>query len=132
MGKGEEEQGSRFKASIVSDVFEAVIGAIYLDGGQDAAKRHIERFVLKDMEKKSLFYDAKSILQIRTQKENLSLSYRVKNESGPDHRKEYEVEVMIDDRPVSAGIGGSKKTAEQQAAYNALLNASEIFGKEGL
>ncbi len=132
VGKGEEEQGSRFRASIVSDVFEAVIGAIYIDGGKEAAERHIENFVLKDMEKKRLFYDAKSILQIRVQKENKSLSYRIKGEDGPDHRKVYEVEALIDGVPVAVGQGGSKKAAEQQAAYNFLINGSDLSGKEGL
>ena len=132
VGKGEEEQGSRFKASIVSDVFEAVIGAIYMDGGEEAARKHIVRFVLKDMEQKRLFYDAKSILQMRIQKENRTLSYRVVDETGPDHKKEYEVEVLIDGKTVSSGKGGSKKAAEQKAAYNALLSSSDQPGKEGL
>ena len=61
VGRGEEEQGSRKKASIVSDVFEAVIGAIYIDGGYEAAAGHIEKYVLKDMDRKQLFYDAKKL-----------------------------------------------------------------------
>ncbi len=120
VGHGEEEQGSRSRDSIVSDVFEAVTGAIYLDGGMESARQFIERFVLNDMDKKRLFYDSKSILQIKTQRENRELSYRVINETGPDHRKEYEVEVLFDGVPVSSGKGRSKKAAEQQAAFNAL------------
>jgi len=120
VGRGEEKLGSRFRDSIVSDVFEAVIGAIYLDGGIEKAKSHIEKYVLKDMEDRKLFYDAKSILQIETQKENKSLEYVIKGEKGPDHKKEYTVEVMINGKAVAAGQGSSKKHAEQQAAYNAL------------
>ena len=120
VGKGEEEQGSRFRDSIVSDVFEAVIGAVFLDGGMRAAKKFIETYVLKDIDKKKLFYDAKSILQMKTQKENKELSYRVINESGPDHMKEYEVEVSLNGVPIAKGKGRSKKAAEQNAAVNAL------------
>ena len=120
VGHGEENTGSRFRDSIVSDVFEAVIGAIYLDGGIEKARDHIGKYVLKDMEDRQLFYDAKSILQIRVQKENGSLEYVLKGESGPDHKKEFTVEVMINGHAVSEGRGSSKKNAEQQAAYNAL------------
>ncbi len=120
VGHGEEEQGSRYRDSIVSDVFEAIIGAIYIDGGIDEAKRHIEKYVLKDMEKKRLFYDAKSTLQEKTQKNGSTLSYRVKDERGPDHKKVYKVEVLIDGVAVAEGEGTSKKAAEQKAAYNAL------------
>ena len=120
VGHGEEEQGSRYKDSIVSDVFEALIGAIYIDGGLSVARKHIEKYVLKDMERKQLFYDAKSILQIEAQKEGVSLSYRIKDEKGPDHKKTYIVEALINDKAVSVGEGSSKKAAEQQAAYNYL------------
>ncbi len=120
VGHGEENTGSRFRDSIVSDVFEALIGAIYLDGGMEKAKAHITKYVLKDMEDRQLFYDAKSILQIKVQKENGSLEYVLKGESGPDHKKEFTVEVMINGHAVSEGRGSSKKNAEQQAAYNAL------------
>lgn len=126
VGRGEEEQGSRFRDSIVSDVFEALIGAIYLDGGIDAARKHIEKYVLKDMERRRLFYDAKSILQERIQKRGQSLSYRVKDERGPDHRKVYTVEVLINGECAATGEGSSKKAAEQQAAYNALSGMDGI------
>ncbi|MBQ9549324.1 MAG: ribonuclease III [Lachnospiraceae bacterium] len=120
VGRGEEGQGSRTRASIVSDVFEALIGAIYLDGGFEAASRHIERFVLKDMERKQLFYDAKSILQERCQKKGDTLEYIVAGESGPDHKKVYTVEVYINGLRASEGQGSSKKSAEQKAAYEYL------------
>jgi ribonuclease-3 len=125
VGRGEEEQGSRFRDSIVSDVFEALIGAIYLDGGIDAARVHIEKYVLKDMERRRLFYDAKSILQGRVQKKGQSLAYRITDERGPDHRKIYTVEVLINEKCAATGEGSSKKAAEQQAAYNALSKMNE-------
>ena len=125
VGRGEEEQGSRFRDSIVSDVFEALIGAIYLDGGIDAAREHIEKYVLKDMERRRLFYDAKSILQERVQKKGQSLAYRITDERGPDHRKIYTVEVLINEECAATGEGSSKKAAEQQAAYNALSKMNE-------
>ncbi len=128
VGHGEEEQGSRSRASIVSDVFEAVIGAVYLDGGFEAAARHIRRFVLKDMERKQLFYDAKSILQERCQKKGDTLEYIVAGESGPDHKKVYTVEVYINGMRVSAGQGSSKKSAEQQAAYEYLKREKDLSG----
>ena len=125
VGRGEEEQGSRFRDSIVSDVFEALIGAIYLDGGIDAAREHIEKYVLTDMERRRLFYDAKSILQERVQKKGQSLAYRITDERGPDHRKIYTVEVLINEKCAATGEGSSKKAAEQQAAYNALSKMNE-------
>ncbi len=120
VGHGEEEQGSRFRPSIVSDVFEALIGAIYMDGGMESARKHIEKYVLKDMERKQLFYDAKSILQEKCQKEGNILEYLVADESGPDHKKVYTVDALINGIRVSTGKGSSKKNAEQQAAYEFL------------
>lgn len=120
VGHGEEERGSRFRPSIVSDVFEALIGAIYLDGGAEAAEKHIEKYVLKDMERKRLFYDAKSILQEKCQKQGMTLEYRIIDEYGPDHMKTYTAEVLIDGKAAAKGKGSSKKAAEQQAAFTAL------------
>ncbi len=122
VGHGEEEQGSRYKASIVSDVFEALIGARYLDSGFEAAKAHIEKYVLKDMGSKRLFYDSKSILQEKCQKEGNVLEYVLSDESGPDHKKVFTVDVLINGLKVSTGKGSSKRKAEQQAAYEFLRN----------
>ncbi|MCR4589946.1 MAG: ribonuclease III [Lachnospiraceae bacterium] len=124
VGHGEEEQGSRFKDSIVSDVFEALIGAIYLDGGFEAAKAHIDKYVLQDMDNKRLFYDAKSILQERCQKEGNTLEYIIVDESGPDHKKTYVVDALVNGLRVSRGEGSSKRKAEQQAAYEYLRGKS--------
>ncbi len=125
VGHGEEEQGSRYRASIVSDVFEALIGAIYLDAGFEAAKKHIEKYVLQDMDNKRLFYDSKSILQELCQKSGDTLEYMIAGESGPDHQKVYTIDVLINGLKVSEGKGSSKKSAEQQAAYEYLRNREE-------
>ncbi len=121
LGRGEELQGSRKRDSIVSDVFEALIGAIYLDGGLEEAGKFIKNFVLKDIEKKSLFFDSKTQLQTITQRAGQELTYEVVGEDGPDHDKVYTVEVRIDGKSVATGKGSSKKHAQQSAAYEALI-----------
>lgn len=119
--KGEEQTGGRERESIVADVIEAIAGAIYLESGYEQAKRFIERFVLNDLEKKQLFYDAKSILQEKIQNEKLpSVRYDLIAESGPDHNKCFEVVAYIGDKRMGSGKGKSKKAAEQQAAYETL------------
>ena len=121
LGRGEEMQGSRYRDSIVSDIFEAIIGAIYIDGGMEPAAKHIKKYVLTDIEHKQLFHDSKSRLQIIPQKTGDELSYEVIDESGPDHRKKYTVAVFINGEKIACGTGSSKKSAEQHAAYEALL-----------
>lgn len=121
LGKGEELTGGRKRDSIVSDACEAVIGAIYLDGGFANAKEFIHRFVLNDLENKQLFYDSKTILQELIQGRHEQLSYELIDESGPDHDKQFTVAVLVDGERVSEGEGHTKKAAEQQAAYQALL-----------
>ena len=123
LGKGEEATGGRKRDSIISDVMEAVIGAIYLDSGMDEAKKFIHRFVLSDLEHKQLFYDAKTILQEEVQKANKeTLHYELVREEGPEHDKTFVVEARIGDVWVGSGTGHSKKAAEQKAAYEALLH----------
>lgn len=122
LGRGEEMTGGRKRDSIISDVMEAVIGAIYLDSGIEAARAFIGRFILSDLEHKQLFYDAKTILQEEVQKENCGLlRYELIREEGPEHDKNFVVEALIGDRKAGTGTGHSKKAAEQQAAYAALL-----------
>lgn len=123
LGKGEEATGGRNRDSIISDVMEAVIGAVYLDSGIEEAKRFIHQFILSDLEHKQLFYDAKTILQEEVQKENNGmLHYKLVSEKGPEHDKIFVVEAMIGDTKVGSGTGHSKKAAEQKAAYEALLH----------
>ena len=121
LGKGEDLTGGRNRKSILSDAMEAVIGAIYLDGGFANAKEFIMKFILTDIDKKQLFYDSKTILQEVVQGEHEQLSYVLTEESGPDHDKSFTVEVHIGDKCVRMGKGHTKKAADQEAAYKALL-----------
>ena len=131
LGKGEELTGGRERNSILSDAFEAVIGAVYLDGGFEAAKKFVYRHVLEDMDRSQLFYDSKTKLQELVQAENKgALSYRLIAETGPDHNKKFVVEAWIGERPVSRGEGHTKKAAEQEAAYQAILKRKEKAEQE--
>ena len=122
LGKGEENTGGRGRDSIISDVCEAIIGSIYLDGGFAPAKDFIHRFILSDLENKTLFYDAKTIFQEKIQKEKHTMvQYVLIEEKGPEHEKIFTVEATVDGKRMSVGSGKSKKAAEQQAAYQALL-----------
>lgn len=122
LGRGEESTGGRGRDSIVSDVMEAVIGAIFLDSGIEEAKKYIYRFILTDLEDKILFIDSKTILQEEVQKTSgAKLSYKLISETGPDHDKEFKVEAYLDDSLIGEGVGHTKKAAQQQAAYKALL-----------
>lgn len=120
LGKGEEATGGRSRDSIISDVMEAVLGAIYLDGGLQNAEHFVYTFILSDLENKQLFYDSKSILQERVQKEGKELTYHLVSESGPDHDKMFVMEALIDGEVRGTGTGRSKKSAEQQAAYQVI------------
>ncbi|MBP5772928.1 MAG: ribonuclease III [Eubacterium sp.] len=121
LGKGEENTGGRSRDSIVSDAFEALIGAIYLDGGMDEATKFICSFVLNDIEHKQKFYDSKTTLQEMVDATNLGvLKYEIVNESGPDHNKTFDAVVKLNDDVVGSGTGQTKKHAEQNAAIDAL------------
>jgi len=122
LGKGEEMTGGRNRDSIVSDVMEAIIGAVYLDSGFEEAEKIIHRFVLSDLEHKVLFYDAKTILQEKMQKKGKDIQYILIEEKGPEHDKVFSVEVRQDGTVLGKGSGHNKKAAEQQAAYGALLS----------
>lgn len=122
LGKGEEATGGRGRASVVSDAMEALIGAIYLDGGFANAKEFIHRFILNDIEHKQLFYDSKTILQEMVQsRSSEGLSYEILREEGPDHNKSFEVCARIGGAEIGRGTGRTKKAAEQVAAYNGIL-----------
>ena len=121
LGRGEEITGGRNRDSIISDVMEAIIGAIYLDSGMEQAVNYIRRFILSDLEHKKLFYDAKTILPEVVQRDNKgNLHYELLSEEGPDHDKLFVVEARIDDRKIGTGSGRTKKAAEQKAAFEAL------------
>ncbi len=122
LGKGEDLTGGRERDSILSDAWEAIIGAMYLDGGFTSAKEFILKYVLKDIEHKKLFYDSKTILQEVIQNEyKQSLHYRLLSEEGPDHNKVFTVQAYMNQTPLMIGKGKTKKAAEQEAAYQSLL-----------
>lgn len=123
LGKGEEQTGGRTRDSIVSDAVEATIGAIYKDGGLEPARAFILRFILNDVENKQLFHDSKTILQEKVQKTSGSvLEYVIVDEQGPDHDKCFIAEVRLNGGAIGLGRGRTKKAAEQQAAYQALIS----------
>ena len=121
LGKGEDRTGGRTRKSVLSDAMEAIIGAIYLDGGFANAKEFVLNFIMVDIEHKHLFYDSKTILQEVVQGEHEQLTYVLLGETGPDHDKTFEVGVLIGRKEISTGKGHTKKAAEQEAAYHALL-----------
>lgn len=122
LGKGEDATGGRERDSILSDALEATIGAIYLDGGFTNAKEFITRFILNDIDKKKLFYDSKTILQEMIQgMSKETLHYELIGEEGPDHNKKFTIEAVLGKETLAIGIGRTKKAAEQEAAYKAIL-----------
>ncbi|EFE92072.1 ribonuclease III [Oribacterium sp. oral taxon 078 str. F0263] len=128
LGRGEGREGIQLRDSVLSDAFEAVIGAIYLDGGFSAAQCFIKRLVLSDIENKSLYRDAKTMLQEYVSKQRLSLRYALLEESGPCHERFYRVSALIEEKEYGRGEGSSKKKAEQAAAYQALLKIKAESG----
>ncbi len=123
LSRGEKNGGGADRQSIVSDAFEAVIAAIYLDGGIEAAKKHILRFVIPEIKNhnKKPFKDYKTSLQEIVQKNpGEKISYRLVSESGPDHDKHFIFEVLLNSNVIGKGGGRSKKEAEQNAAREAL------------
>ena len=123
LGKGEELTGGRERPSIVSDAFEAVIAAIYLDGGIEAVTPYILSFIPQDITPKGsgAFHDYKTILQEVIQKNpEEKIVYHLKSESGPDHDKHFTVQVLLNNNVIGEGTGRSKKAAEQSAAKEAL------------
>ena len=126
LGKGEESTGGRKRDSVTSDAMEALIGAIYLDGGFASAKEFIHRFILNDLENKKLFFDSKTILQEIVQgSSDEHVSYELIREEGPDHNKTFCTAVRIGGRTYGEGEGRTKKASEQQAAYQAILRLQE-------
>ena len=129
LGKGEDQTGGRERKSILSDALEAVIGAIYLDGGFANAKEFISKYILTDTEHKQLFYDSKTILQEEVQgSDKGSLHYELVREEGPDHNKHFVVAAYVGEEKLGMGEGPTKKAAEQQAAYETLLKLRGLDG----
>ena len=127
LSNGEDITGGRERDSILSDAFEALIGAIYLDGGMTKASDFIHDHLLKDIGDRTLFYDAKTILQEMVQASDQGvLHYKLIGETGPDHNKEFTVETYIGENAFAKGKGRTKKSAEQMAAYQTILLLKNI------
>ena len=122
VGHGEESDTGNYKKAIVADIFEALIGAIYIDLGYATARRVILDTVVSYIENPNVtfFSDYKSALQEYVQTEQKSLIYNIVKEEGPAHDKTFTCEVALDDIVYGVGIGSSKKEAEQEAAKVAL------------
>lgn len=123
LGKGEDKGGGRERDSILADAFEAVLAAMYLDGGMEVARKHVMRFVKAELEHTDdeVFKDYKTSLQEIIQRNpEESVTYILTGESGPDHNKIFEVEVHLNSNVIGKGKGKNKKQAEQMAAKQAL------------
>ncbi len=127
LGKGEETSGGRERDSIVSDAFEALIGAIYEDGGFTNAKEFVYRFIMNDIDNKKLFFDSKTILQEMVQTgPEIILEYNLIREEGPAHNKKFTMEAVLNGKSIGVGFGRTKKHAEQSAAYEAIKKLKGI------
>lgn len=122
LGHGEEESGGKYRKAIVADIFESMLGAMYLDQGLDFVKKFMDQHIIPVMKSDSLnfFDDYKSKLQELVQTDKKSLEYELVSESGPAHQKEFTVVVKIDNVIYGTGTARSKKEAEQEAARDAI------------
>lgn len=118
LSPGEEKTGGRNRKSIKSDAMEALIGALYLDGGLNIARKFVLRYILTDIENKIKYHDCKTTLQEIVQAMHKDiLTYELVREEGPDHEKTFYVEAKVGDYIIGKGKGNSKKEAEQEAAF---------------
>ncbi len=123
LGKGEQQTGGAERPSILADAFEAVIAAVYLDGGLEPVKTFLIPFLEQErsQQRRPKFKDYKTMLQeIVQQNPGEKIEYELKGESGPDHNKQFLMEVHLNSNVIGTGRGRSKKEAEQQAAREAL------------
>ena len=122
VGHGEEKEGGKYKKAIVADIFEAFVGAIYLDLGYATARKVVLNIIVPYIEdpRITFFSDYKSSLQEYVQTEQKTITYNLVKEEGPAHDKSFTVDVIIDNIVYGTGIGTSKKEAEQEAAKKAL------------
>ncbi|WP_455078744.1 ribonuclease III [Peptostreptococcus stomatis] len=129
LGKGEKTSGGSDRDSILADATEAVIAAIYMDGGFDQAKDFILSNLRDTIAKNidgNIFRDYKTILQEIIQGNNGKISYKLVGESGPDHDKEFEMQVKCGQDTIGIGKGKNKKEAEKEAARDALVKMGEL------
>ena len=128
LGRGEEHTGGRMRESILADAVEAIIAAVYLDGGLSVAKNIIDKYILANLQsmKTHPMSDYKTALQEYVQrKSGQTLAYELISESGPDHQKSFTMQVCLNDKPIGIGHGHTKKEAEQYAAKNGLEEISK-------
>ena len=128
LGHGEENSGGRERPSLLADAFEAIIAAVYLDGGIEPATEFVLSFVKRSLEhvENAAFKDYKTLLQeIIQQNPEEKLSYVLVGETDPDHDKRFEINVLLNSNVIGRGVGKSKKSAEQLAAKEAL----ELMGE---
>lgn len=131
LGKGEETTGGRCRESILADTFEAITGAIYIDSGLEDARVFIlsnyDTDYIEEFLKGNIFTDYKTELQEVLQKtSHEKIEYKIEKEIGPDHSKEFYINVIVENKVIGRGIGKNKKEAEQMAAKEALFNKGEI------
>lgn len=131
LGKGEEENGGKFRKAIVADIYESFIGALFLDQGIEAAKSFIYKTAIPYVSMNLIndFGDYKSELQEKVQTDKRSLEYEIINEEGPAHNKTFTAVVKIDDIIYGKGVAHSKKEAEQEAARDALTKSVSSIDK---
>ncbi len=126
LSNGARKSGGAYRDSILCDLFESVLGAIYLDGGLPPAQNYVEQFLLNDMEHKRLFYDAKTHLQELVQQRGIGdVRYDLYDTQGPDHDKRFFVQLYVGNQAYAKAEGHSIKDAEQKAAYATLLSFSD-------
>lgn len=126
LGRGEDLSGGRNRDSVLSDAMESLIGAIYLDGGLEKARDFIMKYILDDIEHKSMFRDSKTYLQEILQKTHREpITYRLAGTKGPEHDRTFIMEVLLGDEVIGTGEGHSKQAAGQEAAYHAILHLNE-------
>ncbi len=129
LGNGEEKSGGRERPSILADAFEAVLAAIYIDGGMEYAKKHVLRFILPELES-GIRNDSNKVYitllqEIIQRNPEETVEYRLCKEEGPDHDKTFTVKVMLNSNEIGEGIGKNKKQAEEEAAKQALILMGE-------
>ena len=126
LGKGEDAGGGRTRPSILADATEATLAAVYLDGGMESVRPIIQTYILDKEQEKSVDWDYKTALQELVQRHpGQAVSYRLVDETGPDHARVFVMEVSVGGKPVGVGCGRSKKEAEQMSAKAALEKLGE-------
>ncbi len=127
LSHGERMSGGHMRDSILSDAMEALLGAMFLDDGMESARRLIEEYILIDIENRAMRFDSKTRLQelVQSRYPLDELSYLLTGESGPDHNKQFTVEVHLHGECIGQGTASSKKHAQQEAAYQGLLYLRE-------